>query len=165
MSDIDVEKNASQKTEAYWDSIRPVQLSEKEKQIYTMVDTIKRLPIFRTYYDILNTVIAGYYETGIFEWGPYFKTMSINQVEGTRFRIGGNTTDKFSKKIFIQPYLAYGIKDDRIKGGITATYYFNKMPWRIFRLSYKNDLEQLGQGRFATIIGITYSVQHSQGIL
>ncbi len=153
MSDVNVEKDASKKTEAYWDSIRPEKLSEKEKQIYFMVDTIKRLPIFRTYYDIINTVIAGYYVTGPFEWGPYFKMVSFNKIEGARFRMGGRTNDKFSKKIRLQPYLAYGLNDDRIKGGITASYYFNKMPWRVFTLSYKNDLEQLGQGRFATIIG------------
>jgi len=153
ISDISVEKKALNKTNAYWDSIRPIELTTKEKQIYTMIDTLKKLPIFRTYYDIINTVIVGYYKTGLFEWGPYFKTISFNKIEGARFRIGGATTEDLSKKILFEPYLAYGIKDDRIKGGLKTTYYFSKIPWRIISFSYKNDLEQLGQSRFATVIG------------
>ncbi len=153
MTDVMVEKDASAKSEKYWDTIRPEQLSPKEQQIYQMVDTLKRLPIFRTYYDIINTIVAGYYTTGFFEWGPYFKLASFNPIEGIRIRLGGKTNIKFSKKLRISPYIAYGTKDDKIKGGATVTYYFNKIPWRTLSFKYKNDLEQLGTGRFATIIG------------
>ena len=153
MTEVMVAKDASKKDDNYWDTIRPEQLSQKEKQIYQMVDTIKKLPIFRTYYDIINTVIAGYYTTGFFDWGPYFKLSSYNPIEGIRLQLGGRTNLNFSKKIRISPYVAYGTKDEKVKGGVAVTYFFNKIPWRTVTLKYKNDLEQLGQGRFATIIG------------
>ena len=72
----------------YWDQNRHVQLTAKENAIYHMVDTMKTIPKFRTYLDIISTVVTGYYKVGPVEIGPYFNVYSFNPVEGSRFRIG-----------------------------------------------------------------------------
>ena len=144
-TDIIVENNADKKDDVYWDTIRHVELSDKEKEIYKMVDTIKTIGAFRTFYDIINAFVTYYYVWKKFEFGPYFTTYSFNGIEANRIRLGARTSNAFSKKVMIEAYTAYGTKDERFKYGGKVTYMFNKNPRRGFVLAYKNDLEQLGQ--------------------
>ncbi|RMG81339.1 MAG: carboxypeptidase-like regulatory domain-containing protein, partial [Bacteroidetes bacterium] len=147
--DIELEKDASEKPEDFWDTVRAEQLSEKEAQIYHMVDSIKNVPVFRSYVDIIQLIVTGYHVWGNVELGPYFTTYSFNQVEGSRFRIGGRTSNQFSKRLMIEAYLAYGLRDKRFKYGAWFDYYLTKLPRQHFGLSYKNDVEQLGQSQNA----------------
>jgi hypothetical protein len=144
-----VNDDAYNKSSEYWESNRHETLDKKEKGIYKMVDSIKNVPIFRTYYDILMTIFTGYYVHNKLEWGPYFETFSFNKIEGDRFQIGARTSNKFSKTIMPEAYVAYGTLDRRFKyeGGIL--YMLNKNPRRDIGLYYKNDVEQLGQSQYA----------------
>lgn len=147
--DIITNDDVSNKSERYWDTIRPEKMTDDEIQIYHMVDTIKSLPIFKTYYDIINTAITGYYVWGNFELGPYYKTLSNNPIEGWRLRLGGRTSNEFSTKLMLSSYIAYGFKDQRFKGWLDGLYLFDNNPRRGFEISIKHDLEQLGQSRNA----------------
>src|SRR5690606_36055110 len=71
----------------YWDQHRHENLTAQEVAIYHMVDTMKTIPTFRTYLDIVTTIATGYYTKGKIDIGPYFTTYSFNPVEGNRFRI------------------------------------------------------------------------------
>ena len=57
---VKVAEDASKKDDSYWDSARPEPLSEKEKEVYEMVDKIKTVPMYRTLYDIVYTAVNGY---------------------------------------------------------------------------------------------------------
>lgn len=46
-----------------WDSLRPYTLTQKEKAIYQMVDSIQQVPLYKNIYTVLNTIIGGYYNT------------------------------------------------------------------------------------------------------
>lgn len=129
----------------YWDSNRHVQLTEKELKIYHMVDTMKTIPRFRTYVDIVSTIVTGYYERGKIELGPYFTTVSFNPVEGMRFRLGGRTSNNFSTWVEFEGYTAYGVEDERFKFGLATRGFISKEPRLLYRASYKHDVEQLGQ--------------------
>ena len=144
-TDIIVDPNAGKRDEAYWDTIRHIEITEKEKEIYKMVDTIKTIGAFRTFYDIVNAFVTFYYVWGKVEIGPYFTILSFNEVEGTRLRLGARTSNSFSKKLMLEGYSAYGFKDETIKYGGKFNYMFNKNPRRGVILAYKNDIEQLGQ--------------------
>ena len=76
----------------YWDQNRHVPLTAKENAIYHMVDTMKTIPRFNTYIDVISTVITGYYSKGDIDYGPYFSVYSFNPVEGHRFRLGARTS-------------------------------------------------------------------------
>src|SRR5204862_3386464 len=82
----------------YWDTHRHAPLTKKENDIYHMVDTMKTIPRFRTYVDVISTIVTGYYSRGNFDYGPYFTTLSYNPVEGTRFRVGARTSSQFSRR-------------------------------------------------------------------
>lgn len=129
----------------YWATQRHVPLTAKETAIYHMVDTMKSIPRFRTYIDIVNTVVTGYYPMGNFEIGPYFTTYSFNQVEGNRFRMGARTSTQWSRNKELEGYLAYGTKDTELKYGFAAKTFITRVPRLIGGFSMKRDVEQLGQ--------------------
>jgi len=143
-SDVFIDPEATGKSKEYWDQFRPEKLSHKEQNIYTMVDSVKSIPVFRTYADILYGIFTGYLSWGKFELGPYSKLVSYNAIEGARFRFGMRTANSFSKKIQLEAYLAYGIYDQKLKYGGDLIYMFSKNPRRDFTAAYKFDIEQLG---------------------
>lgn len=143
-ANVFIEPEANRKEDDYWEMQRHEELSESEQGIYTMVDSIKKIPLFNTYVDLVYTVVNGYLPWGKVELGPYTKLFSFNSIEGARFRIGGRTSNSFSKKIQLEAYLAYGTKDQRFKYGGEIMYMFNKNPRRDLIATYKLDLEQLG---------------------
>ena len=147
----------------FWDTIRPYALSEKEKQIYNMVDSIKNVPLYQNIYDIVSMVLGGYYDTKYVEYGPYYKLMSFNDQEGVRFQLGARTTSDFSKKIRFSAYGAYGTKDQRWKGGGGVDYVFKELPTSMLSVAYKHDVVQLGAGINAFTEGNILSSIFSRG--
>lgn len=130
---------------AYWDENRHENLTKQEVAIYHMVDTMKTIPRFRTYVDIVTTIFTGYYTRGKIDIGPYFTTYSFNPVEGNRFRIGGRTSSNFSTRTEFSGYTAYGTRDGRFKFGLGGKTFVSKRSRQIVELNYKQDLEQLGE--------------------
>ena len=127
-----------------WVEMRHIGLTSKEIKIYDMVDSIKQVPIFKTWVDVINTVVNGYYVVGLFEIGPYYKLYSFNAIEGNRLRFGGRTSNDFSKKILLSGHIAYAEGDNRWKFGQGGLYMFNKNPRRSAGWNIKHDIEQLG---------------------
>jgi len=70
-------------------------------------------------------------------------------MEGVRWRLGGLTSNDFSKKIMFTGHIAYGTKDSTFKYSLGALYMFNKNPRRALSLNFKYDIEQLGQSQNA----------------
>jgi hypothetical protein len=133
------------KEPSYWETNRDVPLSKNESGIYEMVDSVKNIPLFRTYEDAVYMFTSGYLKWGKFEYGPTYKAISFNTREGLRLRFGGRSSNSFSTRIMLHGYLAYGFKDQQIKGGGGFLYMLKKNPYRKFGADFKYDLEQLGQ--------------------
>lgn len=146
---IIVADESLERDEAYWAKARHDSLTRDEKTIYHMIDTLKSLPAFKTYVDVVKMVTTGYYIKGNFEWGPYMSFLSFNRLEGGRIRIGGRTSNDFSKKVMLSGHLAYGTADLTYKYGAGVQYMLNKNPRRALGLDFKYDIEQLGQSQFA----------------
>ncbi|MFP5471790.1 MAG: DUF5686 family protein, partial [Bacteroidia bacterium] len=147
--DIVVMDDALKKENNYWEKHRHDSLTKNQKNIYRMIDTLENLPIVHTYIDVIQTVLSGYKILGPVELGPYFSTYSFNVVEGHRFRLGGRTSNDFSKKIEFSGYGAYGLTDERFKFGVGSRINITKDPRRMLHLIYKNDVEQLGMSQNA----------------
>ncbi|BDX37975.1 membrane protein [Tenuifilaceae bacterium CYCD] len=144
-SNVQVKEGALNQESKYWEDTRPFELTPKEQGIYAMVDSVQQVPMYKTFIDIINMFINYYYVVGYVEIGPYYKTYSFNEIEGNRFRVSGRTSNKFSKKMMISGFAAYGDKDDRFKWGLSGLYMINKNPRESFNIAYKSDIEQLGQ--------------------
>ena len=46
------EEGVCRTDEAFWEEVRPYRLSEKEKGIYSMVDSVQNVPLYRNIYTI-----------------------------------------------------------------------------------------------------------------
>ena len=149
LENVTVLDDARTKKEDFWESARHDTLSANQKEIYEMVDSVKNVPAFRTFLDVIQLIVTGYKKQGNFELGPYFKLYSFNPVEGNRFRFGGRTSNDFSTRVMFNGYLAYGLKDERFKYNAGVLYKINDNPRQLFEFQYKRDLEQLGQSQNA----------------
>lgn len=145
---IIVEDSASLHTDEFWDKNRHDSLSLREKRIYHMIDTIKTLPIYKTWVDIFTIFVSGYKVVNNFEIGPYFNLISYNRVEGPRVRFGGRTSSKFSRWYELEGYVAYGFKDEKFKYSVGFKTFISKKPHRqLVGMTYKSDYEILGQSQ------------------
>lgn len=138
--DIKIADDAYERSNEFWDTMRHEKLSVNETKIYKMVDSIKNVPIFKTYVDVITTIVSGYYEIGPIEIGPYAKMWSNNDYDGDRFRLGIETSKKFFKGGWIEPYVAYGVKRKEWYWGIAGKILTNRKPWQYVGFSYSDDL-------------------------
>lgn len=141
---VTVADDARDKDHDFWNQMRHDSLAKREQAIYHMVDTIKTLPAFKTYLDIVTLIVTGYKVFGKIEVGPYFNIYSYNGVEGHRFRLGARTSSAFSSDLILGGFVAYGTLDQKVKYGGDATYFLSKKPRQYISFSYKNDVELIG---------------------
>tara|TARA_R110001592_G_scaffold307299_2_gene580606 strand:- start:103093 stop:105558 length:2466 start_codon:yes stop_codon:yes gene_type:complete len=133
------------KTKDFWAEARHESLSTSELKVYTMVDSLKTVPKFNTYLELIQIVFTGYKVIGNVELGPYSKLYSYNPVEGNRFRFGMRTSNKFSTRLAIEGFGAYGLLDKKWKYGLSTFYFLDKSPRTILKAKYSKDIVQLGQ--------------------
>lgn len=128
-------------SDTFWNSARHEQLTKNEAAVYQMIDSIKNVPIFKTYVDVLHTIFMGFKRFGPIEVGPYFRMYSFNAVEGHRFRVGVGTTPQWSKKVRLYGYAAYGLYDKKFKYGGEFHVNLENKPWSFIGGAFKNDVE------------------------
>lgn len=143
---VSVTEDAGMQNEEFWSAVRPEQLTDKEKKVYSMVDRIQGTKLYNTLYDIISIIINGYYDIGPIGIGPYHKIISFNPLEGVRLRMGVRTSNDWSKTDRIGGYLAYGFEDKQFKGGVTWEHLFSKTPTSKLTLDVHYDVLQLGSG-------------------
>ncbi len=141
---IDTEEDAKQKEDSYWTEHRHDTVTDTEKHVLKMIDSVRNLPVVRGYVDIVNIAVNGYKRFPFIDVGPFLYTYAYNAVEGNRFRLGGRSNINFSKKWLWRGYAAYGTKDDKLKYDISVSYIFSKKHWTFLTLERKMDYEQAG---------------------
>ncbi|MFA5850894.1 MAG: DUF5686 family protein [Bacteroidales bacterium] len=144
------ELDSVKRSDEFWEQNRHAELSRSEKGIYTTIDSLKKVRAFMRTMDIFRIAIASFHDFGPFEIGPVITFYSYNPIEGSKLRLGGRTTPKFSKKINFEGYLAYGIKDKKFKYNLGANYSFTSKPYNEFpakslRINYQEDTKVPGQ--------------------
>jgi hypothetical protein len=147
---VDISKDANQKDDSFWQKARHQELSDKEKGIYSMVDSVKKVPAFQRFMNTATFLLEGYKPIGGFEIGPVNTFYSFNPIEGFRLRLGGRTTANFSEKMAFETYGAYGFEDRRSKFFGSATFSLTDhntytYPIKHLRLSYQNEIKIPGQ--------------------
>ena len=147
-SDVIVLDSALKRDAAFWNLHRHDSLSNNEKKIYKMVDTIQSLPVYKTWVNTISFLGTGYKIFGPIELGEYYNLWSSNQWEGTRFKICTRTSMDFSTWTELSGYAAYGTKDEAFKYQFAIKQFIKKLPQRrMLGARYKNDLEILGQNQ------------------
>jgi hypothetical protein len=144
--DVTLEKLDEQLTRDsnYWLSVRPEEFSSIEKQMFNMIDSVKRIPAVKTYTQVIQVITEGFYRANKVDIGPYIYLANYNHVEGLRTRIGFRTNQKFSKNWYYRGYVAYGFKDEEFKYGLGIEHVLSHRKWTTLGLHYKNDNDLLG---------------------
>jgi hypothetical protein len=147
---VKTEKGVTLKSDSAWNMLRHDTLSKNEKAIYTTIDKLMEMPKFQKLQTNLKFLFGGYRNIGKFEIGPWFNWISGDTVQGTRLRFDLGTNKKLFKNIYLHGYLAYGFRDQRLKGLAEAFWILQREPRRIrLHLSYQNDVDngisQVGQ--------------------
>ena len=141
---------AIEKEEGYWAGARHEQLEHREQAIYHMIDTLMRSPYYQRYSDAVYFLTVGYKNIGNYEIGPWFNWVSANNYEGLRLRFDLGTNTRFSKKLYLHGYLAYGFKDEGWKYKLDGTYLFSKSPRTHLHASVSKDID-FGQSYYDAI--------------
>lgn len=134
----------SVKDEDSWDQLRHEPLSETEKSVYRMIDTLQNIPIVKTYTDLILLAVNGYYEVGKVEIGPVLSIFSVNDIEGFRFQPGFRTNEHFSRKWMLGMQVGYGFKDEKFKYNFNATYIVDRKRYTTISLRTRRDLNRIG---------------------
>jgi hypothetical protein len=133
-----------QEAEEYWDTLRHEPLSETEKNVYRMIDTLQNIPVVKTYTDIIKIAVNGYYSAGKVDLGPYISLMAINNIEGFRIQPGFKTNYDFSKKWVMGGSLGYGFRDEKIKYTAFVQNILSRDRWTTMTFSARSDLGRVG---------------------
>lgn len=138
------DENIMARDDAFWESYRFEPLSEEEMGIYEMLDALKENKRFNSYMNLVSVLSSEYIQFGNFDYGPIFSSLGFNDVEGTRIRVGGRTYFGPNDYWRLEGFLAYGIKDDKFKYGISAKYMLNKRNRFMIYAGNRRDVEQIG---------------------
>jgi hypothetical protein len=97
-----------------------------------------------TFSKLIELSITGYYKTRYVDIGPWLTLLSSNPIEGTRLRLGGNTTYELSSRFHVDGYFAYGFSDEQWKGVANTFFFLSRNRWALIGLRYGNDLANIG---------------------
>jgi len=142
---IVISDSAENQNELFWNGVRSDSLTQKEKNIYTMVDSLKNVPRLVNARYLTQMLATGYLKWDKFLVGQYYTFCSWNEIEGVRLKFGGITDNSFSTRLELRGSLAYGLKDERFKPRVGVRWFVSKDKTnrRLLSAFYRSDLEQL----------------------
>ena len=97
---------ANTQPDSFWVNHRHIPLKEKESALDELLAQMRKVPVFNVIIKTAEILISGYIQTGKdrntskFDFGPMNTTISANELEGMRFRVGGMTTANLSDRWF-----------------------------------------------------------------
>ncbi len=137
---------------AFWQQNRLEALNKDEKGIYKLLDTLKTVPKFKTYYNLVSIMGSGYVE--IDKWnmdiGNVYDVFGYNDAEGPRIRVGARTYFGENDPWRLEGYLAYGFSDQKFKHGFQGKIIVDQKSRLILAAGQRRDIEQLGVSLTAT---------------
>ncbi len=126
----------------FWEHVRHDSLSKSEKMVYKMVDSIKKVPLFKTYTDVVTFLSNGFYYNGPIGIGNIYNIYNQNPIQGSRIKLSLETSNDFSKKLWVQVFGAYGFTDQKFRFGGKFQYNLQKYPMRtIIGGGYRDEVD------------------------
>ena len=141
---ITVKDSSFDRSQEYWDTARHEKISQEDKRIYAMVDSLKNQPLVKTYIDMVEIAVEGHIPKGKVDLGPWYYLLGYNKLEGLRTRVGFRTSPDFHEDFQLRAYGAFGFKDERFKYGLFTEYVLDRKKWFKAGAYIKNDVELIG---------------------
>lgn len=141
---------------------RQAKLLVTDRGLKQFLEELKMLPTYKFAFDLVDMIAINYLRTSynphklyggsLFDIGPITSVWGQNGIEGIRLRLGGRTTSFFSRRLFFEGYVAYGLTDQRLKYSITGAYSFGdkryfreEFPRHEIAITHTSDLFTPGQ--------------------
>ena len=141
-----------QRDSTFWKNNRLENLNKDEQGIYKLLDTLKTVPRFKTYYNLVSILGSGYIE--IDKWnldlGDIYSVFGYNDAEGVRLRAGARTYFGQNDPWRLEGYMAYGFDDHKFKHGFSAKFLLDRKSRLIISGGNRRDVEQMGLSLTAT---------------
>jgi hypothetical protein len=146
---IVIQDSAYVRNEAFWNEARQDTFTTEQQNLVKMIDRMNHDPKWKALIGGLKLLSEGWFPFWQIDVGNVFTFYSWNQYEGSRVKLGFRTNAKFSDQVKLSGYLAYGIGDERFKGGGEAAFIFpGKLRKRwVLGAAYRNDLFQQGRSQ------------------
>lgn len=141
-----IEDGADERDAEFWESERPMDLSQGEEGISIMIDSLKQNRHFQRLDKLATFAFTGFWKAGPIEIGNLYSAYNKNVVEGHRVRLTLRSSKAFSKNVRITAYGAYGFKDKKFKYGTSLRWKLNNSNYEVLELGYKKDIDQLALG-------------------
>jgi hypothetical protein len=154
------EENANKKDDTFWNTTRPVPLTDEESTDYVKKDILQTKKKSQTYLDSIDSkrnkfkitdILSGYtYRNSFKKWslnydGPIMAT-SFNTVQGLNSSIGLNYVkydeEKKGKYTSIGGKLNYGLAEERVRGYLYFAHRFNRTSKDYISLKAGNSVNQ-----------------------
>jgi hypothetical protein len=146
---IEVKDNANKRDDAFWNQNRTDSLDTRSERTYVVLDSIVTKENIEKKIKFGRKIINGYVPLGSFDLDLRY-LLSYNNYEGFRIGIGGITNDTFSKKLRIEGYTAYGLKDETIKYNLGTAFRIGNFSNTWIGGSYTDDVREIASTYFAT---------------
>lgn len=143
-SELKMGFEAKNQSPDFWNKVRINSLEKTDSLALQKIEVIKHENRIKIPAKLIEAAIRGYYDLGKFELGPYVLFYGFNEAEGSRFRIGGRTNIRFSNRIIIEGYTAYGTWDKRLKGSVQTEYLLSEKYWTKAGVQIRDDIENAG---------------------
>ncbi len=137
--------DARNKDPQFWEQNRLEELSQKQKEVEQIIDSISQIRIINFTNKLARMTMTGYYDVGKFEIGPFYSFFNTNKVEDTHYFFGGRTSSEISEKMMFWGGLGYGTRNKRINGSAGMGYKFNTPFRRVLEVSYDDKMIRHGE--------------------
>ena len=159
---VAIDKEANKKDDTFWNSFRPVPLTEEESKDYIKKDSIQTIKKSQTYLDSIDRknnkfkifdVISGYtYSNSHKNWSARYDGIlqlpGYNTVQGWNFNTGFSYTKRNPDERTYKSFgvkMNYGIAEDRLRASAYFSTRFNNQTNAIFTASAGNEIVQFNQ--------------------
>lgn len=167
-------EGANDKALIYWDSIRPIPLTEVEAKDYVRKDSLQLIWDSKEYKDSIDRksnrfsvwdILTGYsyrnsYERRFFSISSPLTTVSFNTVQGfyANVNISYRKEDKEDENHWyrINPQIQYGLADKQLRPSLALTYNVNAKNYARFDLSGGRTTAQINESEPITLLANTF---------
>ncbi len=123
---VTFDDSSATRTETYWNDARRDSLTKQEQGIFTMIDTLEKVPKFQLLKNSVNALTSGWIPFGQIYIGDFYSFYSYNKVEQQRIKFGLRGRHLANERFDFKSYLAYGIGDKRTKYLAEASYVITR---------------------------------------
>ncbi len=158
---IKIEPEANKREDVYWDSIRPVPLTELEINDYQVKDSIEKIKESKSYQDSTDKrvnkptalgIITGYnfrkqHKKFQVDFPSLFNIVNYNTVEGVTFQLKFNIRKVFedNRRITFEPVVRYGAANRHFNGMATLSFRNSQLHDEHFTLSGGKFISQFNE--------------------